>query len=405
MLVELRPHRLAARIILAAIGQYHVTFMRAVAFLRAASACWLLAAIFAAPASHAAATPSASTNSAQTNRPAQSVRIAPKEPAPESNAWAIPAEPKPTPARRADLPLAFTWDASPSLADLRTIERHVKALAARVSPAVVEVEVGSGSGSGVVISADGLVLTAGHVCGGVNRNVRFTFPDGKTARGKTVGRDFESDTGLMRITDHGPWPHADMGDLAQARVGDWVLALGHPGGFDLRRSLVVRLGRIIRFTPGALQTDCTISPGDSGGPLLDMHGRVIGIHSAISTSLAENFHVAVTEFYDNWDLLAKGTSGEVQVSVPPAYVGASGVNDAAGCRLTEVDENSPASRAGLKVGDVVLKVNGREIKVAAAFRRWVDEAQPGETLNLQVKRGEAMLSLKVRLETPQLKMP
>jgi serine protease Do len=313
--------------------------------------------------------------------------------------------PKPTPARRADLPLAFTLKEPTSLADLRAIERHVEALAARVSPAVVAMEVGSGSGSGVVISADGLVLTAGHVCGVPDRKVTFTFPDGKTARGKTVGVDRESDTGLMRITDHGPWPHAALGDLAQARVGDWVLALGHPGGFDLGRSLVVRLGRIIRFAPGALQTDCTISPGDSGGPLLDMHGRVIGIHSAISTSVAENFHVAITEFYDSWDLMAKATSGDATVAAPRPYVGASGVNDAAGCRLTEVDENSPASRAGLKVGDVVLRVNGREIKVSAAFRRWVDEAQPGETLNLQIKRGEELLSIKVRLETPQLKMP
>jgi serine protease Do len=235
--------------------------------------------------------------------------------------------------------------------------------------------------------------------------VRFTFPDGKTARGKTLGRDYESDTGLMRITDRGPWPHAAMGDLAQARVGDWVLALGHPGGFDLRRSLVVRLGRIIRFTPGALQTDCTISPGDSGGPLLDMHGHVIGIHSAISASVAENFHVAVSEFYDNWALLAKGTSGEVQVSAPRAYVGANGVNDAVGCRLTEVDEDSPASRAGLKVGDVVLKVNGREIKVSAAFRRWVDEAKPGETLNLEIKRRQEVLSVEVKVETSQLMEP
>ena len=131
--------------------------------------------------------------------------------------------------------------------------------------------------------------------------MRFTFPDGKTARGKTVGVNLDNDTGLMRITDRGPWPHADVGDLQQARVGDWVLALGHPGGFDLRRSLVVRLGRIIRMEADALQTDCTISPGDSGGPLFDMHGRVIGIHSAISSSLAENFHVAVTAFYDGWD--------------------------------------------------------------------------------------------------------
>jgi serine protease Do len=198
------------------------------------------------------------------------------------------------------------------------MERHVEALAARVSPAVVAVEIFGGSGSGVIVSADGLVLTAGHVCGAPGRPVHITFPDGKTARGKTVGRDEGSDTGLIRITDRGPWPHAPMGDLAQARVGDWVLALGHPGGFDWRRSLVVRLGRIIRLESDALQTDCTISPGDSGGPLLDMHGRVIGIHSAISASLADNFHVAVTEFYDNWNLLAKGASQDDEVLPVPA---------------------------------------------------------------------------------------
>jgi serine protease Do len=278
------------------------------------------------------------------------------------------------------------------------MERHVEALAARVSPAVVAVEIGSGSGSGVVISADGLVLTAGHVCGAPGRDVRITFPNGKTAHGKTVGVDHDSDTGLMQITDRGPWPHAPMGDLAQARVGDWVLALGHPGGFDRRRPLVVRLGRIIRLESDALQTDCTISPGDSGGPLLDMHGRVVGIHSAISTSLADNFHVAVTEFYDNWNLLAKGASRDEEASLPRAYVGASGVDDTAGCRLTAVDKDSPAARAGLKVGDVVLRVDGREIQASAAFQRWLTEAEPGDTMNLEVKRGEQVLSVKIKPE-------
>ena len=150
------------------------------------------------------------------------------------------------------------------------------------------------------------------------------FPDGKTARGKTVGANREDDTGLMRITDRGPWPHAEMGDLRQARIGDWVLALGHPGGFDLRRSLVVRLGRIIRLEPDALQTDCTISPGDSGGPLFDMHGRVIGIHSAISASVADNFHVAVTAFYDGWACSSKSRMRNNPPDKPQAYVGAEG---------------------------------------------------------------------------------
>ena len=77
------------------------------------------------------------------------------------------------------------------------------------------------------------------------------------------------------------------------------------------------------------------------------------------------------------------------------------MDDAAGCRLTEVDEDSPACRAGLKAGDVVLKVDGREIKVSAAFRRWVAGAEPGETLNLEIKRGDKLLSLEVKLEAPR----
>lgn len=128
-----------------------MTFRRRVECLRAKPACWLLAAVLVASAARSAAPAAVSIDSAQTNRPARSVRIAPKEAAPDTNALAIPAAPKPTPARRADLPTAFIWNAPISLTDLKAMERHVKALAARVSPAVVAVEVGSGSGSGVVI--------------------------------------------------------------------------------------------------------------------------------------------------------------------------------------------------------------------------------------------------------------
>lgn len=375
--------------------------MRAVELFRVKPACWLLAAVLSVPVTGAAGLASASPNSAQTNGPARSVKSAQREQAAGIDISALLVAPQPALADRMDLRPAFTKDVPTTLADLRAMEQHVKALAARVSPAVVAVEIGSGRGSGVVISADGLVLSAGHVCGRPDREVLFTFHDGKTARGKTVGVNRDNDTGLMRITDRGPWPYADLGDLQQARIGDWVLALGHPGGFDLRRSLVVRLGRIIQMDSGALQTDCTISPGDSGGPLFDMYGRVIGIHSAISSSVAENFHVSIKAFYDGWDLLVKAPGGDAQPGKPRVYVGAQGVDDADGCRLTTVDEGSPASKAGLKVGDVVLKVDGRVVKVYASFLRWVAEAEPGETLNLEIKRGDKLLSLEVTLEAPR----
>ncbi len=212
----------------------------------------------------------------------------------------------PAPGPRLEIPAVLAKPVPKSIADLKAMEQHVKALAAKVSPAVVAVEVGYGSGSGVIISSNGLVLTAGHVCGAPNRKVIFTFPNGKTAPGKTLGFDESSDTGLMQISEAGPWPCVSMGELDHTQIGDWVLALGHPGGFDARRSLVVRLGRIIRLRADSLQTDCTISPGDSGGPLFDMHGRVIGIHSYISASMEDNFHVPITRFVDSWDAMARG---------------------------------------------------------------------------------------------------
>ncbi len=300
----LRP--LAAGFTPANPGTQAVKFMCAAECLRVRPVDWLLAGSLMVATSLAAPPPSGPHNGTPTNRPTHSVKGAPRDHATGTNGLALPPLPRPAPARRADLAAAFAKTVPISVGDLRAIERHIKALAARVSPAVVAVEIGSGSGSGVVVSADGLVLTAGHVCGRLGRSVRFTFPTGKTARGKTVGVDFESDTGFMKITDRGSWPHAAMGDLEQARIGDWVLALGHPGGFDQRRSLVVRSGRIIQLADDALQTDCTIAPGDSGGPLFDMHGRVIGIHSAISYSVSDNFHVAITEFYHTWEVLAKG---------------------------------------------------------------------------------------------------
>ena len=310
----------------------------------------------------------------------------------------IAVAPKPAPANQNDLAPAFSKPTPVSIADLRSMEERVKAVVTQVSPAVVAVEVGLSSGSGVIITADGLVLTAGHVCGRPGRDVRFTFPDGKTAWGKTIGVGRDTDTGLMRITRLGPWPHVPLGELEHAGIGDWTLALGHPGGFDLKRSLVVRLGRIIRLDEDVVQTDCPISPGDSGGPLIDMYGRVIAIHSAISISPAENYHVPITDFFTAWDQLAAAERNTRTPSRPAASIGARVAETAGGCRLTQVEPNGAASKAGLKIGDVILQVEGRDILVAASFRRWVAEARPGETLSLEIRRDGKRMSRNVTLE-------
>jgi serine protease Do len=353
-----------------------VTWKSDLRLLRGRSACWLLAVALSVSALLANAEP---------GKPI----------------FARPAVPTPTPVNLEELPAAFSKPAPTSLADLRDIQERVAALVSKVSPAVVAVELGHSSGSGVVISADGLVLTAGHVGNWAGHPATFTFPNGKKASGNTVGVDEESDTGLMRITDPGPWPHVGVGELKHARLGDWALALGHPGGFDAKRSLVVRLGRIIRLMPGVLQTDCTIFPGDSGGPLFDMYGRVIGIHTAIASSTDENFHVPITEFFDTWNDL---TGPPEPPSSPPApvraqaYCGLTVVDDAGGCRLSKIEKNSPASKADLRAGDHVLKVDGRRIEVSASFEQWLAESGPGETLYLEIKRGAKVFSVPIKLQ-------
>jgi serine protease Do len=308
------------------------------------------------------------------------------------------AAPKPSLGKLTDLPAVFRKTTPLSLDDLKAIERHIKAIAPRLSPAVVAVQIDDTTGSGVVVSEDGVVLTAAHVCDEPNRNVHFIFPDGRTAHGKTLGTNHEIDAGMMKITDQGLWPHVEMGDLNQARLGDWVLTFGHPGGFDPERSMVLRLGRIIRLEPEALQTDCTLSAGDSGGPLFDMHGRVIGIHSRISNSTAENFHVPITTYRDTWDRLVKGESWGGETSAPRPWFGVKGVDDPAGCKLRFVEEDAPAYKAGLKVGDVLRKVNAREVKDYEALKRLVAEAKPGDELKVELQRDKREMSVIVKVE-------
>ncbi len=274
------------------------------------------------------------------------------------------------------------------------MERHVEDLVRRVSPAVVGVRIGSSVGTGVVISEEGLVLCAAHVCGAPGRPVRFWFPGGRAARGETLGTDHERDAALIKITDPGPWPWVPVAEAGRVRTGDWVMAMGHPGGFDAKRAEVVRLGRVLR-RGNLLQTDCTLISGDSGGPLFDMHGRVIAIHSRISGSLAGNFHVPIDTYLLTWDRLARGDDWGNE---RPSTIGVRAVDTPEGCRLERVNEGGPASEAGLHPGDIVLRVDGKPVEGADAFARHVRETRPGVRLTLLVRRGDEELSFKVKVE-------
>jgi serine protease Do len=322
------------------------------------------------------------------------------EPAAVAVTPAVPAPPKVAPGQR--LSSVFRKSAPTTITDLRTIEARVKVIVAQVSPAVVSVSLRSGgsgviSGSAVVISADGLVLTAAHVGGAPGRDVTFTFPDGRTAKGKTLGTNHDLDAGLMRITDAGPWPFAPVGDLAAARLGDWVVALGHPGGFDAQRPVVARLGRIIMKTARTMQTDCIILSGDSGGPLFDSSGRVIGIHSSISTQAEDNFHVPITTFLETWTRLAGSENWGTPAIASGGRgrggrdAGATGSVVPEGIKIDTVAPTGRAQRVQLQPGDIVLKFNGRAVTTPADFLAQL--AATEEKLTVTIKRGGQQLDL------------
>ena len=281
-----------------------------------------------------------------------------------------------------------------SLAELKVLNEHVKALVAKVRPAVVQVS----GGSGVVISADGLVMSAAHVGGHAGRPVTFVFPDGRRVRGVTLGNDKLGDAGLMRITDRGDWPHVAVAKPEDIRLGEWCVVLSYPVSFDLQqRHLAVRLGRVYHHCPMDVSSDCTIMGGDSGGPLFDMEGRVIGISSTCGNSLLENRHVSVDRFQQYWDRLLKGEDMDELEPGQGAVFGVESDADVDEARLSGVVPDGPAAKAGVKAGDVVLKFAGAQIRTFQDLAAEVRKYKPGEKVEVELHRGEQILRVSVTL--------
>jgi serine protease Do len=300
------------------------------------------------------------------------------------------------------LPVAFGKTAPEGVEDLKAIQDHVARLYEKISPAVVSVRIGASSGSGVIVSKDGYVLTAGHVSGTTGRDVMIYFHTGKTAKGKTLGGNHGIDSGLIKITTEGDWPYAEMGDSAAMKKGDWCMVCAHPGGFKPGRTPPVRLGRLLNSNPTTLTTDCVLVGGDSGGPLFDMHGRVIGINSRIGNSLAANMHVPVNPYRETWDKMCKaevwgGKLGGLPFAKGGPYLGLQTEQKGNDTLIKAVTAGSPAEKAGLKVDDVVLKFDGKEISAPLVLTKLVQSKKAGDKVEMEIRRGGETLTLKVEI--------
>lgn len=295
------------------------------------------------------------------------------------------------------LPAVFAKANPESIDDLKAIQDHTKKVLEKVVPCTVGVQVGGASGSGVIVSKDGFILTAGHVSGRPGQKCTIILHDGKRIEGKSLGRNSGIDSGMFQITTPGTYEFCDMGKSADLKVGQWCLAVGHPNGYVRGRSPVVRLGRIQSKTNSAINTDCTLVGGDSGGPLFDMEGKVIGIHSRIAPSIDLNTHVPVDTYRDTWDRLVKSEEIGPGSATIAAYFGVQRDEAAKDCKLARVTEDSPADKGGIKAGDIITKFDGKEIKSYDDMLGVLSKKKPDDEVEVIVKRGDDTKTLKVKL--------
>lgn len=291
--------------------------------------------------------------------------------------------------------------ATETLDALKEREAKIKEVIARVTPAVVAItsDTPIGTGSGVVVDKTGLILTAAHVTdaltdNGRRKEVSIIFPDGTHAKGEVLGANRTCDAAMVRITDPAlrDWPHVALGASDEVAKGTWVVAMGQPGGFDPARTPPVRAGRVWgRDNFGAFFTDCTLIGGDSGGPLFDLEGRLIGIHSSIGGPLTTNRHIGIDNFRCDWDRMAKGEAWgylTLGASEPDRPVIGAELDEESreGVKVLSIISGGPAEKAGLRAGDVITRFAGAEVKNYLGFVRLISRQKAGDTISLTISR-------------------
>jgi len=324
-----------------------------------------------------------------------------------------PAKPASKPAPKTEEKVEKKVEQAPlvgGLKDLRTLNNQLVKLAERAAPATVSLMGGHGAGSGVVVSSDGLILSAAHVVSALGEEVTVRFPNGKVVKAEPLGADFDRDAAMLKITEPGEYPYVEIADADPLLVNQWCIALGHPGGFDPMRTPPLRLGRVLHSAQ-FLITDCAVVGGDSGGPLFDANGRVVGIHSNIGLTLSQNRHVPITVFRDQWDDMLEGKrhgrrfNTKAQKSPPQQEIDPD--RAVLGVRLGEENDStvkvhgvmkgSPAAKAGLKEGDVITKLNGKPTGSRDQFIETVGKMKPGKRIKLVYQRDGKMLNIRVKL--------
>jgi S1-C subfamily serine protease len=291
----------------------------------------------------------------------------------------------------------------------------VSTCAERLIPAVASLRVrrpggwGGGAGSGVVFAQDGFLLTSAHVVAGADDGTA-TFVDGTEAGFRVLGRDPLSDLAVIRADGSG-LPVAPLGDAARLRVGQLVIAIGNPLGFAgsvtagvvsaLGRSLATRDGRASRLVENVIQTDAALNPGNSGGALADSRGRVVGINTAVAgigLGLAVPIDAATRAIVAS--LMRDGRVRRAYLGVvggtrPLVPAVAARLGRPTGLEVVQLLEGSPAARAGIRTGDLIVEIDGRPIGGVGDLQRALVGDLVGRRIAIGIERDGSVVPVDV----------
>jgi len=276
-------------------------------------------------------------------------------------------------------------------------------------------------GSGFIFDKEGYILTNNHVVAGADK-VEVKLADNQTFRAEVVGADEDTDLAVIKIQGKVPeLPVVELGDSDSVRVGQWVIAVGNPFGFEhtVSTGIVSAKGRALRMAryESLIQTDAAINPGNSGGPLVNLKGEVIGINTAIASTTGGNLGIgfaipinmakSVLPELKRGEKVVRGYLGIYGQNLTPELAGQFGYKGKGGALVQEVQEGTPAAKArpvdsgvgpGLKPGDIITEWNGQKIKSFDDLRLRVAGSTPGSTVGLKVWREGKELSFKVVVE-------
>ena len=316
-----------------------------------------------------------------------------------SAAWAESSASSSTPASSSAAPQAPAF--SPG-------EESVIQIARQLSAAVVSISQRGGSGSGVIVRPDGIMLTNAHVVGSA-RTVQVGLADGRQLTGTVLGRDPSLDIAVVRVTAQG-LPAARMGNSDDLQPGQTAIAIGNPLG--LERTVTTGVVSAVNRSPrgimleGLIQTDAAISPGNSGGPLLDSRGQVIGINTAVLSApgaqglgfaIPINLAQDVVEQLLTTGRITRAFLGIGMADIEPEVARQFRLPVTEGIVVTTVGQGTPAARAGLQPGDIITRLGDTPIRQGGDLRRALRERRPGDMVSITVLREGATRTVSARL--------